>query len=158
MEQLAKRQHPNVHNEVRMERRVLEDRLPPPPASAATDDHATTDDASNDPRRRHIVTLHHSFQDYTSLYFLQELHDANGDLWSALRSQKKMVGTHRSLARRYAWELLDAVEYLHARGIVHRDLKPEVSFACILEGGVYTLLAEGIFLNQRIFFYTISKF
>ena len=130
VEQLAKRQHPNVYNEVRMERRVLEDRLPPPPASATTDNNAITDNAnaSNDPRRRHIVTLHHSFQDYGSLYFLQELHDANGDLWSALRAGSKMVGTHRGLARRYAWELLGAVEYLHARGIVHRDLKPEVSY------------------------------
>ena len=115
VEQLAKRQHPNVYNEVKMERRVLEDRLPPPSA------------ASDDPRRKHIVTLYHSFQDYNNLYFLQELHDVNGDLWSALRAQNKMVGTYPSLARRYAWELLDAIEYLHSNGIVHRDLKPEVS-------------------------------
>ena len=115
VEQLAKRQHPNVYNEVKMERRVLEDRLPPPSA------------AQEDPRRKHIVTLYHSFQDYNNLYFLQELHDVNGDLWSALRAQNKMVGTYPSLARRYAWELLDAIEYLHSNGIVHRDLKPEVS-------------------------------
>ena len=115
VEQLAKRQHPNVYNEVKMERRVLEDRLPLPSA------------AQEDPRRKHIVTLYHSFQDYNNLYFLQELHDVNGDLWSALRAQNKMVGTYPSLARRYAWELLDAIEYLHSNGIVHRDLKPEVS-------------------------------
>jgi len=160
VEQLAKRQHPNVHNEVRMERRVLEDRLPPPPDSTTTtDNNAITDNAnasaSNDPRRRHIVTLHHSFQDYGSLYFLQELHDANGDLWSALRAGSKMVGTHRGLARRYAWELLGAVEYLHARGIVHRDLKPEVSLLVYWRGvgGVYPLCPRYLSQPAHILLY-----
>ena len=106
VEQLAKRQHPNVVNEVKMERRVLAERLPVD-------------------FKGHIIRMYHAFQDYNNLYFLQELHMVNGDLWSCLRAKNKMVGTLPSLAKRYAWELLDAVEHCHAHGIIHRDLKPE---------------------------------
>ena len=76
------------------------------------------------PRGR-INRLYHAFQDYNNLYFLQELHKTNGDLWSSLRCMDKMTGTFPSLARRYAWELLDALEHMHRHGVIHRDLKPE---------------------------------
>eukprot|EP00804_Cyclotella_cryptica_P008349 CCRYP_018331-RA/>CCRYP_018331-RA protein AED:0.02 eAED:0.02 QI:157/1/1/1/1/1/2/138/925 len=102
---LAKRQHPNVFNEVAMERRILtQGRLSP---------------------HVNIIQSYHAMQDYGNLYFLMELHQTHGDLWSQIRYQKCMVGCHSSLIRTYAYELLAAIEHCHKHGIVHRDLKPE---------------------------------
>lgn len=103
-EDLAKRQHPNVYNEIQMERRTLLERLPPHPF---------------------IVRMFHAFQDYNSLYFLMELHEECGDLWSTIRYKTRMVGCHRSLAKVWLAELVDAIEHMHTHGIVHRDLKAE---------------------------------
>lgn len=113
---LAKRQHPNVYNEIQMERRVLLERLP---------------------QHRFIVTMYHAFQDYNNLYYLMDLHTKWSDLWSELRytttscspgrqkEQTFMVGCHRSQARIWMYQLVDALEHMHKHGIVHRDLKPE---------------------------------
>ena len=103
-EELAKRQHPNVFNEVAMERRILEERLPPHP---------------------NIVRLYHAFSDYNTVYYLQELHSDWSDLWSELRHNGVMVGCHRSSAKAWMYQLVDALEHCHSHGIVHRDLKPE---------------------------------
>jgi serine/threonine protein kinase len=101
---LAKRQHPNVYNEIAMEARILLERLPPHP---------------------NIVTMYHAFQDYNSLYYLMDLHNVNPDLWSQIRYNGRMVGCHASQIQRWMLQLIDALEHLHANGIVHRDLKPE---------------------------------
>jgi len=105
-ESLAKQQHPNVYNEIEMEKRVLGVRLKEGEGSC-----------------ERIVTMYHSFQDYNSLYFLMDMYAT--DLWSALRYKNFMVGIHPSLAKVHLYELLEALEFLHARGIVHRDLKAE---------------------------------
>ena len=126
-----KRQHPNVYNEIAMERRILSERL------------VVNDD---DPMSKRIIKLYHSFQDYNSLYFLVELHLEGGDMWSKLRHKGKMVGKyttlwgldlfitkldnkcivlhelfssglHHSLARRYLFELVEALEFIHSRGV-----------------------------------------
>jgi serine/threonine protein kinase len=102
---LAKRQHPNVYNEISMERRVLLERIPP--------------------TNPFIVRMYHAFQDYTHLYYLMDLHIAWGDLWSELKYGKRMVGCHRSQARVWLYQLTDALDHMHKHGIVHRDLKPE---------------------------------
>jgi len=101
---LAKRQHPNVYNEIQMERRVMLERLPP---------------------HINIVRMYHAFQDYNSIYYLMDLQQQGGDMWSTLRCEGKMVGCHRSLAKVYLAELIDAIEHMHSHGIVHRDIKPE---------------------------------
>ncbi|KAL7550844.1 hypothetical protein ACHAWF_014043, partial [Thalassiosira exigua] len=102
---LAKRQHPNVYNEVAMERRILtRNRLP---------------------GHVNVIRCYHAMQDYGNLYFLMELHREHGDLWSKIRHRKRMVGCHSSLIRTYASELLAALEHCHAHGVVHRDVKPE---------------------------------
>ena len=77
-EQLAKRQHPNVYNEINMERRILGEKL----GSAF---------GKNNGHKR-IITLYHSFQNYNNLYFLMDLHVENGDLWKTLRYRNKMIG------------------------------------------------------------------
>lgn len=101
---LAKRQHPNVYNEIAMEARVLMERLPPHP---------------------HVITMYHSFSDYNNLFYLMDLHNENPDLWTQLRYKGNMVGAHDSQVRRWMMQLVDAVEHLHSNGICHRDLKPE---------------------------------
>ena len=101
---LAKRQHPNVYNEIQMEARVLMDRLPPHP---------------------HIIQMYHSFQDYNTLYYLMDLHNINLDLWSQIRYKGSMVGCRESQIKRWVLQVISALEHMHAHGIVHRDLKPE---------------------------------
>ena len=97
-----KRQHPNVYNEIAMERRILKERLVV---------------KENDRMSKRIIKLYHSFQDYNSLYFLVELHLKGGDMWSKLRYKGKMVGLHHSLVRRYLFELVEALEFIHSRGV-----------------------------------------
>lgn len=102
---LAKRQHPNVYNEIQMERRILLERLPP--------------------TCPFVIHMFHAFTDYDNLYYLMELHDQNDDLWTQLRWKDKMVGCHRSQAKLWLYQLVLALEHLHAHGIVHRDIKAE---------------------------------
>lgn len=101
---LAKRQHPNVYNEIHMERRVLLERLGSHPS---------------------VVQMYHAFQDYNTVYYLMDLHTAWSDLWSEIRANNVMVGCHRAQTAQWMYQLLDAVEHMHSHGIVHRDLKPE---------------------------------
>ncbi|KAG5192720.1 kinase-like domain-containing protein [Tribonema minus] len=97
-----KRRHPNIYNEIYMEKRALT-KLHGHPG---------------------IVILHATFQDFGSLYYLLELCEG-GELWSALMVGTKVVGAHPSLARFWARELVLALEHIHSKGMVHRDIKPE---------------------------------
>jgi serine/threonine protein kinase len=103
---LGKRQHPNVYNEIAMEARVLLKRLTLTP-------------------HPYIIQMYHSFQDYTCIYYLMELHNVNKDLWTSLRYEGNMVGTHSSQVKIWMSQMIDALEHIHRYGIVHRDLKPE---------------------------------
>lgn len=102
-----KRRHPNINNEIFMEKRVL-----------------------NKLNHPNIVTLFSTFQDYGSLYFQME-YLPGGELWHSLQetldesSKTEQIGTHWSLIRFYVAEILNGLEYMHQRGICHRDIKPE---------------------------------
>jgi serine/threonine protein kinase len=98
----VRRRHPNVYNEIHMEKRALT-KLGGHPG---------------------IIEMHATFQDFSCLYFLLELCEG-GELWSALQVDGKPVGTHPSLAQFWMAELLLSVEHIHSHGMVHRDLKPE---------------------------------
>ena len=100
VEQL-KRRHPNVHNEVFMERRVLQ-KL----------DHPL------------VVNLYQTFQDYNALYYLMD-YCSGAEMWSMLLYEGKLVGAHPSMSKFYLAELVEVLQYIHSVGIVHRDLKPE---------------------------------
>ena len=102
------KQHPNVHNEIFMERRILCERI----------------SATKNTQHPFIVQMHAAFDDYEHIYYCMDLHVECGDLWSRLKLDKKMVGCHRSQAKRWTYQLVDAIEHMHKHGIVHRDLKP----------------------------------
>jgi len=100
-----------LQNEILMERRTLCERL----------------SATKGTHHPFIVQMHAAFDDYEHIYYCMDLHVTCGDLWSQLKhgTDKKMVGCHRSQAKHWLYQLVDALEHMHEHGIVHRDLKPE---------------------------------
>jgi protein-serine/threonine kinase len=70
-----------------------------------------------------IVTLYHSFQSDSYLYFCME-YCMGGEFFRALQSRPgKRLPEDGS--RFYAAEVVAALEYLHLMGFIYRDLKPE---------------------------------
>lgn len=127
-----KRRHPNINNEILMEKKNLHKLSHPG-----------------------IATLYATFQDAGTLYFMSE-YIGGGDLWTNLheiiyekvaavtgssinlseadfldaQSVRKGVtgaqlGLHWSQLRWYFAQMISAVEHMHRRGVVHRDIKPE---------------------------------
>ncbi len=68
-----------------------------------------------------IVRLYYTFQDMQSLYFVLDL-CSGGELLGVL---KRMATFDEECTRFYSAEILDTIDYMHAKGIIHRDLKPE---------------------------------
>ncbi|KAL8682046.1 MAG: hypothetical protein Q9186_001835 [Xanthomendoza sp. 1 TL-2023] len=68
-----------------------------------------------------VVRLYYTFQDETSLYFVLDL-ASNGELLGVL---KKLTTFDQECARFYGAEILDTIDFMHAKGVIHRDLKPE---------------------------------
>ncbi|TIB58115.1 hypothetical protein E3P78_04020 [Wallemia ichthyophaga] len=70
-----------------------------------------------------IVTLHHSFQSASYLYFCME-YCIGGEFFRALQTRPGRCLSEND-AKFYAAEVIAALEYLHLMGYVYRDLKPE---------------------------------
>jgi len=70
-----------------------------------------------------IVTLYHSFQSETYLYFCME-YCAGGEFFRALQLMPEKCLSEDD-ARFYAAEVTAALEYCHLMGFIYRDLKPE---------------------------------
>jgi serine/threonine protein kinase len=104
-----KRRHPNIHNEIQMEKRILV-RLAHPL----------------------IVTLYSTFQDYNALYFLMEL-CSGAEMWTKICHGGKLVGCPESLSTFYLAELIEVrrcEERTRHGGAVRRADNIELKFPC----------------------------
>ena len=68
-----------------------------------------------------VVRLYYTFQDVSNLYYVLDL-ASGGELLGVL---KKMTTFDEQCTRFYSAQILDTIDYMHARGVIHRDLKPE---------------------------------
>jgi serine/threonine protein kinase len=72
-----------------------------------------------------IVNLLHSFETPAHLYLVLE-YCSMGDLYEAIRVNRGPLETEH--VRDFMLQLIDAVEFMHAKGLYHRDIKPENIF------------------------------
>ena len=72
-----------------------------------------------------IVNLLHSFETKAHIYLVLE-YCPMGDLYEAIRLDRGPLETNN--VREFMLQLVDAVEFMHAKGIYHRDIKPENIF------------------------------
>ena len=77
-------------------------------------------------RHPNVVRLYQVVDTQTRLYLILEL-GSGGDLYEYITKNSVM---NENQARDFFYQIVDAVEYCHARHIAHRDLKPENVVFC----------------------------
>lgn len=94
-----------------------------------------------------IVTLYHSFQSDTYLYFCME-YCMGGEFFRALQTRPGKCLVEDD-ARFYAAEVVAALEYLHLMGFIYRDLKPESGWLSFLRKTLILFVLKTYFYINR---------
>ncbi len=86
---------------------------------------------------RHIAALHNAFRRDDELVMVMEFVEG-----ASLRDKLRSPGITLAQTLEYAAQVLEALDYAHARGVIHRDIKP--SNVMIASHGMVKLLDFGL--------------
>ncbi|GAA5923369.1 hypothetical protein JCM3775_007517 [Rhodotorula graminis] len=94
-----------------------------------------------------VATLYNVIDDETCTYVVLEFCD-EGDLFGMITDRQRYLSDD-DLIRRVFLQIVDAVEYCHAKDIYHRDLKPE-NILCLDDGQKVMLADFGLATGERM--------
>jgi hypothetical protein len=86
----------------------------------------------------HVLTFHREFHEGPYTFYVYDL--CAGDLYSSIR--KVAFFREDELIKRVFVQIIDALEYCHARGVYHRDLKPENILVSAESGDIDIFVAD----------------
>ncbi|GAA5905524.1 hypothetical protein JCM6882_004775 [Rhodosporidiobolus microsporus] len=97
-------------------------------------------------RHPNVVSLHNVIEEETCIYVVLQFCE-EGDLFGMITERQRYLGDDE-LIRNVFLQIVDAVEYCHAKGIYHRDLKPE-NILCLDDGRKVMLADFGLATGER---------
>src|SRR6266702_114312 len=86
----------------------------------------------------HVLTFHREFHEGCYTFYVYDL--CAGDLYSVIK--KVAFFREDELIKRVFVQIIDALEYCHARGVYHRDLKPENILVSAQSGDIDVFVAD----------------
>ena len=93
-----------------------------------------------------VLKLISYFEDKENIYIILPL-VSNGQLYNIIHKNKKQ--TREEIIKKYLYQSIEAIEYLHKNNIIHRDIKPENILiddndnAILSDFGIATFIKEG---------------
>ncbi|GAA5874347.1 hypothetical protein JCM1840_001355 [Sporobolomyces johnsonii] len=97
-------------------------------------------------RHGNVVSLHNVIEEETCIYVVLQFCE-EGDLFGMITERQRYLGDD-DLIRKVFLQIVDAVEYCHAKGIYHRDLKPE-NILCLDDGQKVMLADFGLATGEK---------
>ncbi|GAA5974103.1 hypothetical protein JCM21900_002959, partial [Sporobolomyces salmonicolor] len=97
-------------------------------------------------RHDNVVSLHNVIEEETCIYVVMQFCE-EGDLFGMITERQRYIGDDE-LIRKVFLQIIDAVEYCHAKGIYHRDLKPE-NILCLDDGQKVMLADFGLATGEK---------
>lgn len=93
-----------------------------------------------------VVTLYNVIEEAACIYVVMEFCE-EGDLFGMITDRQRYLGNDE-LIRSVFLQIIESVEYCHARGIFHRDLKPE-NILCLEDGKKVVLADFGLATSDK---------